>query len=215
MGTQVLKNRFFACAGVALLLSAGCSMAPNRPNMAAPGSTWVAEVRNTGSFGNQTMRTSSRSAGEQTWQGRKVFVYENLTLGTKLVTEPESGRWIAIAKGDAPTMSWNPSIGWDFPLEVGKTGTRKYQFTNHANKQVSDYESTWRVEAFEDVSVPAGTFKAYKVVTSDTLGNQNVTWWSPELSIFVKANNRRTAKHPLGAGTNDTELVSQAITLAQ
>ena len=68
-----------------------------------------------------------------------------------------------------------------------------------------------RVEAYEDVTVPAGTFKAFKVRTTDTMGNDNVVWFSPELGIFVKQNNRRTAQHAQGPGTRDIELVSQSI----
>jgi hypothetical protein len=42
--------------------------------------------------------------------------------------------------------------------------------------------------------------------------NENVVWFSPELGIFVKQNLRRTAKHPAGPGTRDSELVSHTIT---
>jgi hypothetical protein len=59
--------------------------------------------------------------------------------------------------------------------------------------------------------VPAGTFKAFKVTSSDTLGNENVVWFSPELGLFLKQTLRRTEKHPAGAGTRETELVSQTI----
>ena len=189
-------------------------MEPNRPNIATAGSTYVSNVRNTGSYGTQTMQSTGRVVGARTWQGRNVFAYETSALGS-IMTEPESGRWIAIVKGDAPVTSWEPPVGWDFPLEVGKTGTKKYRMTNHVTKRTFDYESTWRVDAYEDVTVPAGTFKCYKVVTNSTLGDANVTWWSPDLGIFVKANNRRTEKHPAGPGTNDSELASQKITTAR
>jgi hypothetical protein len=102
-------------------------------------------------------------------------------------------------------------LSWEWPIEVGKTWTKKYTITIHATKQTIPFEVRQKVEAYEDVTVPAGTFKAFKVVTSDTLGSENINWFSPELGIFVKTTLRRTAKHPAGAGTRETELVSQTI----
>lgn len=204
-----------ANAGIAVvLLSAGCAMAPNRPNSAAPGSTYVQEVRNTGSYGTQNARNNIKVAGVQTWQNRNVFVYENSGFGS-LITVPETGLWIAVVKGDTLLISYDPPIGWGYPLEVGRSGTGKYRTTNHVRKQTFDYEWSWRVDAYEDVTVPAGTFKSYKIVTSDTLGTEGVSWWSPALGVNVKASNRRSVKHPAGAGTNDTEIVSHEITIAR
>jgi len=60
-------------------------------------------------------------------------------------------------------------------------------------------------------SVPAGTFKAFRVRSTDTLGNDNVVWFAPQLGIFVKQNLRRTDQSAQGAGTRDIELVSQTI----
>ena len=57
--------------------------------------------------------------------------------------------------------------------------------------------------------MPAGTFKAYKVVYSDTLGTEGVTWWSPGIDAFVKLSNRRSTKNPAGPGTSDTELIKR------
>lgn len=208
-----LKLQFASASIVVALVSAGCALMANRPNIAAPGSSYVAEARNSGSFGTQTVRNTVKIVGDRMWQGRKVYMFDG-TLG-QVITDPESGRWITTAKDEVPVLSFDPPFGWDFPLYVGKTGTGKYRFTNHATKQSGDFEGTWRVDAYEDVTVPAGTFKCYKVLTSDTIGNENVIWWSPELGIFVKQNNRRTEKHRAGVGTNDVELVSHAITIAR
>jgi hypothetical protein len=57
--------------------------------------------------------------------------------------------------------------------------------------------------------VRAGTFKAYKVVYSDTTGVESTTWYCTELGVTVKLAGRRSAKHPAGPGTNDIELVSR------
>ena len=83
--------------------------------------------------------------------------------------------------------------------------------TIHATNQTIPYQITQKVEAYEDITVPAGTFKAFKVSTSSTLGEENVNWFSPELGIFVKSINTRTAKSAAGPGTRETEIVSQTI----
>ena len=204
-----LKLLFRNTALVAALAVAGCADMQNRPNTHAQGTTWVSAVRNTGSFGNVNAEQGTRVVGERMWQGRKAFVYENTTTGGSVVTELESGRWIAFARGDTPTVSWEPALGWDFPLEVGKSWTRKHRMTNHANKTSTDFVGNWKVDAYEDVTVRAGTFKAYKVRYSDSLGSENVTWFSPETGGFVKVSGRRGAAHPAGAGTNESELVQR------
>jgi hypothetical protein len=198
-----------ACIAVAMA-AAGCADMQNRPNTAAAGSTYVSEVRNTGSFGNLNAESRTRVGGERTWQGRKVFVYERPgNPQGDIVTELDSGRWIAFANGEVATLSWEPPFGWNFPLVVGETWTRKHRFTNHATKQTGEFVGTWKVDAYEDVTVRAGTFKAYKVLFTDTLGSENTTWFSPELGIFLKSVGLRSAKHPAGAGASNTELLSR------
>jgi hypothetical protein len=194
---------------LAALAVTGCAEMPNRPNAHASGSTWVNAVRNTGSYGNTNAEQRTRALGERTWQGRKAFAYENTATGMTVVTELESGRWIAFAKGEVPVTSFEPALGWDFPLEVGKTWSRKHRVTNHANKTTSDFTGSWKVEAYEDVTVRAGTFKAYKVRYTDTAGTESTTWWSPETGTFVKVSGRRGAAHPAGVGTNESELVQR------
>ena len=68
-----------------------------------------------------------------------------------------------------------------------------------------------KVEAYEDVVTPAGTFKAFRVATTDNQGNANTQWLSPELGIFVKQQLRRTAQHTAGPGMQDTVITSQSI----
>lgn len=205
-----MKPVLFSTFVFIALAGAGCADMQNRPNSAVPGSTYVNAVRNSGSYGNQSIEARTRVGGERTWQGRKVFVYERpANPQGDLVTDAATGNWIAFAKGDTPTASWEPPIGFDWPLAVGKTWTRKHRFTNHVTKQSFEFTGTWKVEAQEAVTVRAGTFQAYKVVYSDTLGNENTMWSSPEIGIFVKSSNRRTAKHPAGPGTQEIELVSR------
>ena len=59
--------------------------------------------------------------------------------------------------------------------------------------------------------MPAGTFKAFKIAYSDTTGTEDTSWFSFELGIWVKQSIKRAANSPIGAGTQEAELVSQTI----
>lgn len=206
-----LKPHAAACVStVALVFAAGCTVLGNRPNTATPGSTWLIAVRNTGSFGTQNIETRTRAGGERMWQGRRVFVYERPgNPQGDIVTEPGMGGWIALAKGDSPILSFDPPLGWKWPLVVGKSWSTKHRATNHATKRSGDFVGSWNVESYGPVTVRAGTFDAYKIVYTDTAGSENTSWWSPDLGVNVKSSSRRTAKHGAGPGTSELELVSR------
>ncbi len=200
-----------AVAGLSLTFAAGgCALLePTAENYDAPqiGATWVNARTDTGSFG--TGRVEQKGGrGERTWEGQKVLTFEG-TDG-QILAQP-NGNWIAIVKGDTPIMTWDPPLHWQWPLKVGKTWTRDQRVTFHANKRTLPYQLTQKVEAYENVTVPAGTFKTFRVSTVTTLGDETTVWFSPQLGIFVKQSLRRTAKHPAGAGTRDFELVSHTI----
>lgn len=189
------------------LFSGGCGlMAPKAERYVAPpvGTNWVSERRDTGSYGSGTVRTQGKR-GERMWQGTQVVTFE-APMGT--IFAMPSGAWIGIFKGDTPLITWDPPANWDYPLEVGKTWTKSQRMTIHAAKRTMAYQQTQKVEAYENVTVPAGTYKTFKVSTSSTLGDENVVWFSPELGIFVKQSLRRTARHSAGPGTREIELIS-------
>ena len=94
---------------------------------------------------------------------------------------------------------------------VGKAWTKNYRLTVHAKNQTITFDTTWKVEAYEDVTVPAGTFKVFKITYSDTLGQENIYWFNAELGIWPKAILTRTAKHASGPGRRESELVSYTI----
>lgn len=197
-----------ASATAAALVSTGCGlMEPRAERYVAPpvGTTWVTSVRNTGSYGSGSRQSQGRR-GERMWEGAPVITWEGGPAGT--IFARQNGNWIGIFQGDKPVITWEPLTGWQWPLEVGKSWTQSMRMTIHATNTTIPFERTQKVEAYEDVTVPAGTFKAYRISTVNTLGDQNVIWYSPEHGIFLKQMNRRTEKHRQGPGTQDTEVVS-------
>jgi len=200
-----------AAGALAIVLgTTGCAMtAPKAERYVAPpmGSTWVSERRDSGSYGSATVQLPGKR-GELIWEGKPHVTFE--TPESTTVSRPEGG-FIGVFRDGKPLMMWNPPANFEWPLTVGATFSKNYSLTMYPSQQTQTYTSTSRVEAYEDVTVPAGIFKTFKVRTTDTLGNDNVVWFSPELGIFVKQNNRRTAQHAQGPGTRDIEIVSQSI----
>jgi len=204
-----LKFQWPAAFTAVALVAAGCGlMAPKAEQYVAPadGTTWVQMRRDTGSYGSGSSQVQFTFLGRRVWQGREMFAFES--EGVTTVMLPGIASFAAMLKGGNPMISWDPPVGWEWPLEVGKSWTKKTVLTIHAAKRSTPYEYTQTVEAHEEVTVPAGTLKAFRIKTVDTLGNENLQWFSPELSVFAKQSLRRTAKHAQGAGTREVELVS-------
>ena len=185
----------------------GCSlMAPKADHYVAPplGTTWESMRHDTGSYGAGSANVASRR-GERTYHGEQMLTFES--PGSAILAK-QSGNWVGVFDGDKPLITWDPPLTWEWPLEVGKSWTREQRMTIHAAKATVPYSVTQKVEAYEDVMVPAGTFKTFKVSTVTSLGDESLVWYSPELGIFVKQSLKRTAKSRQGAGTREIELLS-------
>jgi hypothetical protein len=195
--------------GLALVWG-GCATAPKMERFTPPplGSTFTFSRSNTGSFGSGTEK-ATWTATERTWEGKRMTAL-GIPGGVGLFNA--DGNQVAIlGPDDKPILSYDPPIGYDFPLEVGKTSTKSYRVTVHATKQTMPFDWTWKVEAYGDVTAPAGTFKAFKISTSDTFGQEQTGWMIPELGVWGKRSDSRTAKYPSGAGTREIELISYTI----
>ena len=169
----------------------------------AIGSEYVLVQENSGSFGAGTRDVGVRVVGTE-WKGRTVQGFQG-PEGTILV-EPD-GAWFAIVGKDGrETVTWDPPVGYSYPLEPGKSWVRSTTMTLHAQGRTVPVESRLSVEAFEDVTVPAGTYKAYRVRSVNNVGEESVNWFQPELGIFVKSRVERSAQHAAGAGVREMQL---------
>jgi len=196
-----------AALGMSSLIAGCAPMEPAAEKYAPPpvGTTYERDIRATGSFG-KSYREASKYVGMRQVMGREVHVHERSTGQTSMLDD--GGGWIGQFKGDAPIFTFDPPHGVEFPITVGKTLTRDVRMTMHAQNRVVPFKASWKVEAHEDVTVPAGTFKTFRIAYEDSLGTQG-TWWNiPENGIFAKWSVRRSDKHPAGPGTQDAELVS-------
>lgn len=215
-----MKRPYWSALGFAGLLAAmfaaGCAATappPGAPRADGPvfppsGSSWVIALRDSGSFGSANEQRTIRARGEQTWQGRKVHAYEGQE--TTLLIEFPTGKFVARVRGTTPLESWDPPLGWNWPIWVGKSWTESFRFTYHQRGQTFNVQGSFKVEAYEDIKVPAGTFKVFRITYADG-GTESVNWWSPELGILVKSRTQRTSQHSAGPGTREVELVSHDI----
>ena len=196
----------------AAVLTGGCAtMEPKAERYVAPpiGSTWTTAQRNAGSYGSGDVQVQT-TGGEQTWEGRQVVTFASSQGAT--LANPDTGKWIAFLGPDGkPVVSFDPPTGLDFPLSVGKTWTNSIRMTMHAANRTIPYDATCKVESYGDVTVRAGTFKAFKIACSTTLPTEETYWFGPETGVTVKSSHKRAANNPNGAGTRETELVSVTI----
>jgi hypothetical protein len=209
MITRSRTNVYILGAFLAVVASACATAAPRAdgPVFSPAGTTSTYEMRDSGSFGSTSKTVTNRSLGERTWRGKTYRALE-IEQGTRL-SDPVTGEWVAIVKGDAPFVTYEPPLGYNWPLTVGKSFVRKFRVTNHATKQTTDIEATIKVEAYEEVTVPAGTFKTFKMLYTDSTGFETINWYNPDGGGWVKIRSRRTSTHPLGPGTRELDLISR------
>jgi hypothetical protein len=122
----------------------------------------------------------------------------------------ETGATVAVVREGTPLETYDPGFGWRWPIWVGSSWLVTSSFTDHVRGRTFDSVKIWyKVAAYEDVTVPAGTFKTWRV-DSDAGGGATITtaWWNPDLGITVKFLSERTSGNYQGAGTRNFELKS-------
>lgn len=196
-----------AFAGLALaFLLAGCAGAPPVADRYVPppvGATVEFNMTNAGSFGTSS-GTLIMKVGEADWEGRTLRRYDTPSGST--LQSAQSGTVAILDRSGKPLMRYNPPLDVQFPLVVGKTWTADHELTVGASTKLP-MKTSWVVEAYEDVTVPAGTFKAWRIVMTDNFGFRQTLWSVPvEMGIFAKRVSVRPAGHPQGEGTQVLEM---------
>ncbi len=194
------------CLALGLLLGACATPETGGERWTAPplGSSWDVEQKNTGSYGKDAVLRFTR--GDGVWNGASVVTIANAS-GLTTMTAP-NGHWVAIVNREGKAMtSWDPPLGFNYPLTVGKTWVTPYKMTLGNGKTLA-YDLSCEVAAREQVTVKAGTFDAFKVVCRTTIGNEETYWTHPGMGVFIKSSLKRTAASPFGPGSQDTELLS-------
>ena len=127
-----------------------------------------------------------------------------------------TGSYAACLKDGKLLSTASPHDGrFKWPLQVGNSWRARHQFIDkvlHPDWSGPSWQK-FAVLAWEEVTVPAGTFMAYKVARTD--GNwdtvkeeEYVSWYAPEPQLIVKQINTRSPKNGYGASEQGWELVS-------
>jgi hypothetical protein len=146
---------------------------------------------------------------EGTYAGRPVH---RVSDGVKLfLYDKTTGNWTAdIYQGGGELQVASPYVPtYAFPLWVGKIWQASFTYEDHEHDQTfSDVSWLGRVAAYEDLTVPAGTFKTFKVEATGAYGGvRQVVWYAPKVHAVVKSIFERLPEHYLGPGKFTSELI--------
>jgi len=204
------RRGFLIASTAAVLALAGCASAPPVAQRYAPnpdGTTYSYWRTTTGSFGNAEGRVDWR-IGSQTWQGRPVLASVSPQAGTTLY-DPVSHAIVAqLNPAGQATAVFTPPIGPRMPMAVGDRYTTQHKLDMPLAGRSMTMEVQWVVEAHERITVKAGTWDAWRWVSTNSFGEVERVWTQPEQGLgIIRREISRPASHPQGAGTLTGELI--------
>ncbi|MEK9804615.1 MAG: hypothetical protein VW475_14540 [Curvibacter sp.] len=209
------RTLVLALAGVSLgSLLGGCATTPPEAQnfVSVPYGTQLEYHRkSSGSYGNFDDRvTWDHKPG--TWQGQPAMLAVSPQAGAQLYEGKTHGMVALLGRDGKPAVTYDPPLAYRWPMKVGDSYAREHKVTFHANGRTVSLTMNYRVEAYEKVTVPAGTFNAYRVVITDSNGEVQRVWVAPADSIsVVKRSLHRPATHPQGEGHLEGQLLSRKL----
>lgn len=161
------------------------------PMVYAVGSTWTEDW----TVGDRTVRGSFTLVERREFRGREVYVFANFAPRDNpgsacdgedgILVDVVTENWIGCMRNGevlARIAPHNSRFSW--PMHLGKKWQRPNTtwVDNFANTQ-SSFTIEWEVAAWEEVTVPAGTFMAYRIERIDW---PETAWYAPELMSPIK-----------------------------
>jgi hypothetical protein len=158
---------------------------------------WNAPVWNIGD--SWKFRFEDNSEWKETVEGieEDIYIVRSTYEASKPCRDKKTLRTVAYLtpKGRKTKSTNGVILYFDFPLYVGKkwdtTITARPSYLPREHNFLLEYE----VMSYENVTVPAGTFKAYKIELKQTNITTNIgyewlskayIWYSPEIKFYVK-----------------------------
>lgn len=194
-----------------LLLTASCASVPpvaEKQVMAPIGTVTTYHRKSSGSLGTfdgKVVWTHTAS----TWQDKPVVSFGAPQAGVALHDPVNHDLLAMLDPNGKPIMSYDPPMKYRWPLVVGSSWQSSHTATLHATGRTIPLQIDWKVESWGDVTVPAGTFKAYRLVWTNKLGEVATRWTSPSEGIAtIKRHAERPGTHPQGAGVLEAERLS-------
>jgi len=205
---------------------------PTRLAMAAPSSAAIAGASAAAAFkvGDNWVYKATDRDYTVVRERKTVLRVESVTdrevhirAGSKnwLRYTPE-GNLIASLPRDGIERRFEPTVPlYSFPLEPGKTWQTKYR-TTRSDGRVFDNDRSVTVVGWEEVKVPAGTFRALKISSltwyrrvdsGGSGGGRSVFnyWYAPEVKRLIKSETLETGNNNVVYQDNTFELVSYKV----
>lgn len=210
-----VKHRFLlSLAGVAAAaLLQGCTSPPVAANFVSVSYGTVLEYhrKSSGSYGDFDDRVTWEHK-PSTWQGQPAMLSISPQAGAQLYDTKSHRLAALLGKDGKPTVSYDPPIGYRWPFKVGDSWSSQHMVTAYATGKVLPLTIHYKVEAYDKITVPAGTFSSYRIVITDSYGEVQRVWISPAESLsVVKRTLDRPANHPQGPGHLEGELLSRKL----
>ncbi len=143
------------------------------------GETWTYTVKEGGTIGSSSRALNGTYEVSIADGKMKVAA---LNGSEKENLEPRPAPLIAM-------LTFGPNL--DFPLTVGKQWTRDYKGTYVGSSKQMSRKITYEVKGIEQVTTPAGTYRAFKLESDDRAGQRDyfttTYWYSPETRSIVKS----------------------------
>jgi hypothetical protein len=174
-----------------------------------PGSTLTVKSNRSGSLGSGTREATATWLGEVEWEGRRAFAV-GARDGVQFYWDKEL-RLLAHVRDGKPILTFDPPEPlYDWPLFVGKSWSSETRIKYHERNLTLEDKQVYTVDAYEEITVPAGTFKTFRIRLMSP-HQRYVVWYEPKLGMEMKIDWERFAAHPFGVGTYQMEALSYAI----
>ena len=200
-------------AALAVWLSACATPPPTAQRMDIPPMGTVSTYHriSSGSFGAYDGKVVWTYA-PATWEGKAVIAFGAPQAGVSLHDTVSFAQVASLTPAGKPYVSYDPPLDYAWPLTVGKTWRSVNTVTVQATGQKTPVTTDFKVAAFEKITVPAGTFNAYRLEWVNSQGESETRWVAPSEGIpTVKRHVERVASHPQGPGVLDAEMLSHVL----
>ncbi len=125
---------------------------------------------------------------EETLEGVECYVLKFGRDREIYFRKADLAYYIVKVEGAVETRHSPPSTWFTWPLTTGKTWEMRFTEEKPLDRKTTERVRACRVEAEESVIVPAGTFRAFKVVCRNarTGSITSERWYSPEIKNEIR-----------------------------
>jgi hypothetical protein len=215
-GTGLLT---FVTLAIGMLLWGACGGKKDLPALSAivdapyfrAGSSWTYKVED--STWNAPAMVTLTFMKDDEYKNAGVLAF---ATGNETILYDRDLNFVAVAANGRILREASPSLrSFDFPFYVGKEWRSVFTFQdNQKGLSWTPVEVFWRVKEYDEVSVPAGKFRAF-LLESEPSTNWGIkteqVWYAPQAKQLVKRVRERTSAHYEGKGKDTWELVQYTL----